>query len=68
MESQNGTQSRLHSWVFWASLTAQIVSLLVLFDVIPLDKAEVVKGAIVAVLQIFVAFGVLNNPKDKANF
>lgn len=61
-------QSRLKSWVFWSSLGAQIVSLLVIFGAIPGERSDTVNAAIAAILQAFVAFGVLNNPTDKDNF
>lgn len=62
------TQSRFKSWVFWSSLAAQVVSLLVLFEVIPGERSETVNAAIAAILQAFVAFGILNNPTNRAGF
>lgn len=58
-------QSRLQSWVFWSSLAAQIVSLLVLFGVFNAGQTEMVNQAIAIILQMFVVFGVLNNPTSK---
>ena len=57
-------QNRFKSWVFWSSLAAQIVSLLVLFGVFNAGQTEIVNKAIAIILQMFVVFGVLNNPTD----
>ncbi len=59
-------QSRFRSKVFWLSVVAQIVALVVLF--VPEFNAEVV-GKVVAVLaELLVMFGVLNNPTSKSHF
>ena len=61
-------QSRWKSKVLWASILAQVISLLQLtgaFAAMGLDAGTV--GNIVAgVLQLLVLFGVLNNPTDKS--
>jgi uncharacterized membrane protein len=61
-------RNRLSSPVLWGSLVAQILSILVLLDVIVPTQSEVINQVVGAVLQMLVAFGVLNNPTDKLNF
>jgi len=61
-------QNRFKSIVFWASVAAQILSILVLVGVIDVAKSDVINQLIAAALQLFVTFGVLNNPTDKTNF
>lgn len=61
-------KERLKSWVFWSSLAAQVVSILVACGAITPEASEPVRAAVVSVLQIFVCFGVLNNPTDRENF
>jgi uncharacterized membrane protein len=61
-------QNRLKSPVFWAALAAQVVSILVLLEVINPTQSETVNGIITAVLQAAIAFGLLNNPTSKSTF
>lgn len=61
-------QNRIKSPVLWSALVAQILSILVLLDVIAPTQSETINAVVAAVLQMLVAFGVLNNPSDKANF
>lgn len=61
-------KKRLKSWVFWSSLAAQAVSLLVATGVLSISASAVVNDAIAAALQVFVCFGVLNNPADCEHF
>lgn len=61
-------KNRLTSWVFWSSIAAQIVSLLVVTGVLSVTESEAVNTVIAGVLQLFVTFGVLNNPTDSKNF
>ena len=61
-------QNRLKSWVFWSSLAAQIISILTATEVIDFALGDVFNNVVAAVLQLFVVFGVLNNPTDKENF
>ena len=61
-------QNRLKSKIFWAAIAAQIVTILILMGVINTGLGETVNQIIAIVLQILVAFGVLNNPTDKENF
>lgn len=61
-------RERLKSWVFWSSLAAQIMSLLTVTGVMPVSQSDAVNAAVAAVLQVFVCFGVLNNPTDRKGF
>lgn len=59
---------RLKSPVLWASLVAQILSILVLLEIVVPTQSETINAVVGAVLQMLVAFGVLNNPTDRAGF
>ena len=61
-------QNRIKSPVLWAALVAQILSILVLLDVIAPTQSETINQVVAAVLQMLVAFGVLNNPENKTGF
>ncbi len=63
-------QNRMKSPVFWASLTAQLVSLMAFLGVfVRLGVAsEVVEQTVAMLLQMLVVFGVLNNPTNKEGF
>lgn len=55
-------QNRLKSPVLWAALVAQILSILVLLEVIVPTQSETINAVVGSVLQMLTAFGVLNNP------
>lgn len=59
-------QNRFKSPVLWASLAAQVLSLLVLLGVIDTGLSEAIEGVVAAVLQLLASFGVLNNPTNPA--
>lgn len=59
-------QNRYKSYVLWAALAAQLLSMLVLLGVIDTAMSEAIEGVMVALLQLLVAFGVLNNPTNPA--
>ncbi len=61
-------RNRLKSWVFWSSLAAQALSLLVAAGVMSVSQSEAVNAAVAGVLQAFVCFGVLNNPTQSDKF
>jgi len=58
-------QNRFKSKVLWAAVAAQILSLLVTLGAIDTGLSETLNSVIVAVLELLVAFGVINNPTDK---
>ena len=62
------TQNRLKSPVFWSSLVAQVLSILVLTGTIGVEWSSAVQGIAVAVLEALTVFGVLNNPTNANNF
>ena len=61
-------QNRFKSPIVWASVVAQVLALLVALGAFDQAMSDTIKTAIVALLQVLVAFGVLNNPKDGEHF
>ena len=61
-------QNRIKSPVLWAALIAQILSILVLLDVVAPTQSETINQVVSAVLQMLVAFGVLNSPTSADRF
>jgi len=61
-------QNRFKSPVVWAAVVAQILSILVLIEVINPSQSEVINGVVVAVLQLLATFGILNNPVTPDRF
>ena len=49
-------------------MAAQILAVLTATEIIDFNAGEVVKAVITAVLEMFVTFGVLNNPTDAEHF
>lgn len=62
------TQNRWKSPVIWSALAAQVLSILVLLDVVTPTQSETINSILAAVLQALAAFGVLNNPENKDKF
>ena len=60
-------QNRFKSPVLWSALAAQVLSMLMALGVIDTGLGDVIEGVIAALLELLVAFGVLNNPTDKAS-
>jgi len=61
-------QNRFKSPVVWAAVIAQVLALLVTLNVIDAGMSDTMKAVAVSALELLVAFGVLNNPKDGAAF
>lgn len=61
-------QNRLLSPVTLSAIAAQLLSILVMDGVIDTGLSEAIEAAIVALLELLTAFGVLNNPTDKTKF
>lgn len=57
-------QNRFRSPVLWASVAAQILSILVLVGVIDTGLSETINNVVGAVLQLLATFGILNNPTN----
>lgn len=61
-------QSRLKSPVFWSSIVAQVLSILVLTGVIDAGQSDGITAVVTALLEAFTVFGLLNNPTNKNGF
>lgn len=61
-------QNRLLSPVALTAIAAQVLSILVIAGVIDTGLSQSIEAAIVAILELLTAFGVLNNPTDKGSF
>lgn len=61
-------KERLKSWVFWSSLAAQVISILIACGVISPELSESLRATVASMLQLFVCFGVLNNPTTPDKF
>lgn len=57
-------QNRFRSPVLWASVAAQILSMLVLLGVIDTGLSETINTIVGGVLQLLATFGILNNPTN----
>ena len=55
-------QNRLKSKVLWASIATQAVSLILAFDVIDIGVSDALNNLIITICELFVTFGILNNP------
>lgn len=60
-------QNRFKSPVLWSALAAQVLSMLMVLGVIDTGLGDVIEGVVAALLELLVAFGVLNNPTDKSS-
>lgn len=61
-------QNRFKSPVVWGAVIAQILSILIVLDVINVSQQEAINAVVASVLQLLVAFGVLNNPVTPDRF
>lgn len=59
-------QNRFKSWALWTSIAALVVFCVKEFA--GFDISESVNGFMNVLLPVLVAFGIINNPTDKANF
>lgn len=59
-------QNRFKSWALWTSVAALIVFCTKQFAGI--EIGDTVDGLLDVLLPVLVAFGIVNNPTDKANF
>jgi len=62
------TQNRFKSKVVWAAVAAQVLAILVALGVIDTGLSEALNGLCMSLLQVLVAFGILNNPTDQGGF
>ena len=61
-------QNRFTSPVVCAAVAAQLLTLLSTLGVISAGQSDAVGAVVSAVLQLLIAFGVLNNPTSKNSF
>jgi phi LC3 family holin len=61
-------QNRFKSPVVWAAVVAQILTVLIVLDVITVAQQETINQVVAAVLQLLIAFGVINNPTTQDKF
>lgn len=61
-------QNRLKSPIVWTAVVAQILAMLVVLGVIDTGLSDTLNAVAVSVLELLVAFGVLNNPTNKQGF
>ena len=61
-------QNRFTSPVVWAAVAAQLLTLLSTLGVFNAGQSDAVGAVVAAVLQLLIAFGVLNNPTSKNTF
>ena len=58
------TQNRWRSPVLWSGVVAQVVSLLILLDVIDTGMGDSINQVAAGVLQLLTLFGIVNNPTN----
>lgn len=58
-------QERRRSYAMWAAIIGQVVTMLILTNVIPMEQIEIIKGVGIALLQILSLFGIVNSPTTK---
>ena len=61
-------QNRLLSPVVWSAIAGQALTILMTLGVISTGVSEAIDSLVASLLQLLVAFGVLNNPTSKTNF
>lgn len=61
-------KNRLKSPVVWASIAAQVLSIMVLLGVIGQEWSNAITGIVSALLEALTIFGVLNNPTEASKF
>lgn len=60
-------QNRFTSPVLWASVVAQVLSILILVGAIDTTLGDQFNAISASILQLLVAFGILNNPTDSGH-
>ena len=61
-------QNRFTSPVVWAAVAAQALTILSTLGLLSTGQSDAVGAVVSAVLQLLIAFGVLNNPTSKTTF
>lgn len=57
-------QNRLKSPVFWTAIATQVLSILVYAGIVMPETSEAAQNVVIAICEIFVAFGIFNNPTN----
>lgn len=55
-------QNRFKSKVLWISIATQVISILISVGAIADQSGEIIKTIIISLCELFVTFGILNNP------
>lgn len=55
-------QNRLKSKVMWVSIITQIISLLLALNIIDMGTSDLLNTLTITLCELFVTFGILNNP------
>ena len=58
-------QNRFKSPVVWGAVVAQVLAILLLVGVIGEEMSDTITAVVVAILEIAVMVGLLNDPADK---
>ncbi len=58
-------QNRFKSKVLWISVGTQILSILIALGIINVGSSELLETILISVCELFVTFGILNNPTNK---
>lgn len=61
-------QNRLYSPVVWGTIVSQLLAIMIALDIVDVAQSEVINNVVVAVLQLLVTFGILNNPVTPDRF
>lgn len=58
-------QNRFKSKVLWIGIITQVLSILIALGVIDTGMSGQVEAVLVSICELFVSFGILNNPTSK---
>lgn len=58
-------QNRFKSKVLWIGIITQVLSILIALGVIDMGVSGQVETVLVSICELFVSFGILNNPTSK---
>lgn len=65
MKGYEFMQNRFKSKVLWVSIATQLLSMLIALDVIDISYSDTIENVVISICELFVAFGILNNPTCK---
>lgn len=58
-------QNRFKSKVLWIGIITQVISILIALGVIDIGISQQLETVLVSICELFVSFGILNNPTSK---